>query len=210
MELFIVENPRYEILEFELLIKEYKKSLAPILEKRAAIKSEVERLEEFILKRKRDCKSKQEALVKQQLLKAEDKTYEGIQGDLEYAIYWMRNGHKPGPNRGIERRSVYQNTKPVDPIRMQQYFRSTQSQFVWDSSPKENVITPSEKIILNKAMAALSKRELEVMLLKSKGHSQYEIAKFLNISRSSVQSLLSRANKKVAKILQEEKGVSSL
>jgi len=210
VELFIVENPRYEILEFELLIKEYKKSLAPILEKRAAIKSEVERLEEFILKRKRDCKSKQEALVKQQLLKAEDKTYEGIQGDLEYAIYWMRNGHKPGPNRGIERRSVYQNTKPVDPIRMQQYFRSTQSQFVWDSSPKENVITPSEKIILNKAMAALSKRELEVMLLKSKGHSQYEIAKFLNISRSSVQSLLSRANKKVAKILQEEKGVSSL
>ncbi|WP_445506714.1 sigma-70 family RNA polymerase sigma factor [Niallia sp. 03190] len=205
MEL-LLEDENYEVLSHEKLIEQYKESLAPILEKRKKLKLEIDKLQKFILNNKRKSKKKTAALERQQLLKAEDKTFEGIQGDLEYAIYWMRNGHKPGPNRGVDRRSVYQNTKPVDPILMQRYFRSSQSQFVWDVELKENVITPSEKIILDKAMAALTKRELEVLLLyKGKGHSQYEIAEMLKVTRGTIKTTLKRANKKVAQILLEIK-----
>jgi positive control factor len=206
VEIYTKEDTTYRELDFEELIEQYKKSLAPILAKRKEIKLEINRLEEFILNKKRKCKAKEDALVRQQLLKAEDRTYSEIQGDLEYAIYWMKNGHKPGPNRGIDRKSVYQNTKLVDPIIMQRFYRSSQSAFSWDVEKKENVITPSERIILDKAMAALTEKELEVFLMyKGKGLSQYEIGRLLNISRNSVKSMLARANKKVSKIIQEEK-----
>ncbi|MFP7469986.1 sigma-70 family RNA polymerase sigma factor [Niallia taxi] len=71
---------------------------------------------------------------------------------------------------------------------------------------KEYLVTPSEKQVIDKAMAFLSKRELEVFLMyKGRSMSQYEIARILNISRNSVKSLLTRANKKVATIIREVK-----
>lgn len=213
VEMSLVENWEYRELSNEELIKQYQETLNLLKEQRKEFKDEIKQLKEIIKESKLPGKSfrlskKRKAEIKErwQQLQGEDAPYSLMQGNLEYALSWLKNGHAPGSNRGIERRSVYQNTKPVDPLRMQRYFRSKQPEFTWETEPKENVITPSERIILDKATAALSKRELEVLLLKSKGHSQYEIAKFLDISRSSVQSLLSRANKKVARILQEEKG----
>lgn len=213
MENSLLHNWIYCELSHEDLIKQYQETLDSVIKKRNEIKSDINNIKEILeniklagQSKRLSNKRKTAFIEKWQELEAVDSHYSGIQGDLEHAISWMKNGHAPGSNRGIERRSVYQNTKPVDPLRMQRYFRSKQPEFTWETEPKENVITPSERIILDKATAALSKRELEVLLLKSKGHSQYEIAKFLDISRSSVQSLLSRANKKVARILQEEKG----
>lgn len=194
------------------LIEQYKNSLEPILEKRKAIKANIDYLQKILdnekLSGKKRLLKKQKALIinQQQLLKAKDKLFSEMQGDIEFAITWMKTGHAPGNVRGIERRSVYQNTKPVDPLLIQRYFRSTQTSGAWDTEAKEYVVTPSEKQVIDKAMAALTDRELEVFLMyKGKNMSQYEIARILNISRNSVKSTLTRANKKVSNILLEEK-----
>ncbi|MCE4048038.1 sigma-70 family RNA polymerase sigma factor [Bacillus sp. Au-Bac7] len=197
----------------EELIKQYQETLNLVKEQRTEFKDEIKQLKEIFKENKLPGQSirlsnKRKAAMKErwQELEGEDAPYSLIQGNLEYALSWLKNGHAPGTNRGIERRSVYQNTKPVDPLKMQRYFRSKQPEFAWETEPKENVITPSERMILDKAMKALTKNELEVLLMyKGKGLSQYEIAKLLGISRSSVRSRLVKANEKVAKILQEEK-----
>ncbi|MCT2347136.1 sigma-70 family RNA polymerase sigma factor [Niallia taxi] len=209
----LVENWEYRELSNEELIKQYQETLSLVKEQRKEFKDEIKQLKEMIKESKLPGKSfrlskKRKAEIKErwQQLEGEDAPYSLIQGNLEYALSWLKNGHAPGVIRGIERRSVYQNTQPVDPLKMQRYFRSKQPEFAWETEPKENVITPSERMILDKAMKALTKNELEVLLMyKGKGLSQYEIAKLLGISRSSVRSRLIKANEKVAKILQEEK-----
>lgn len=209
----LVENWEYRELSNEELIKQYQETLSLVKEQRKEFKDEIKQLKEMIKESKVPGKSfrlskKRKAEIKErwQQLEGEDAPYSLIQGNLEYALSWLKNGNAPGVIRGIERRSVYQNTKPVDPLKMQRYFRSKQPEFAWETEPKENVITPSEKIILEKAMATLTERELEVLLLyKGKGHSQYQIADMLKVTRGSIKTTLKRANAKVAKILQEEK-----
>lgn len=209
----LLENWEYRELSNEELIKQYQETLDLVKEQRKEIKDEIKQLKEIFKENKLPGQSirlskKRKAAMKErwQELEGEDAPYSLIQGNLEYALSWLKNGHAPGTNRGIERRSVYQNTQPVDPLRMQRFYRSKQPVFAWETEPKENVITPSERAILDKAMKALTKNELEVLLMyKGKGLSQYEIAKLLGISRSSVRSRLVKANEKVAKILQEEK-----
>lgn len=126
--------------------------------------------------------------------------------NIEYAIKWIQTGHQPGYTRGIERRSVYQNTKSIDPLLMQRYFRCTQPMFPWDQGAKESVITRSEKEIINQAISVLSERELEVFLMaKGNGFSQYKIAEMLKLSRNSVKTMIKRADKKIAIILSQHK-----
>lgn len=126
--------------------------------------------------------------------------------NLEYSIAWMKTGHRPGLKRGIERRAAYQNEKPVDPLLMQRYFRSSINPYDWDQEEKEYVITPSEQEILNQAMSVLTEKEREVYILaRGNGHSQYKVAGMMNLSRSRVRNMLERADKKIAKIMQKHK-----
>lgn len=132
--------------------------------------------------------------------------YNSIRNELEYTIHWMKTGHSPENKRGIERRAAYQNERPIDPLLMQRYFRSNQPLFSWDNEPKEYVVTPTEKLVIDQALAALTERELEVFLMnKGKGFTQYKIADLMKISRSSVQTMINRANKKIAVILKKQK-----
>ena len=126
--------------------------------------------------------------------------------NLEYSITWMKTGHRPGLKRGIERRAAYQNEKPVDPLLMQRYFRSSINPYDWDQEEKEYVITPSEQEILNEAMSVLSEKEREVYILaRGNGHSQYKVAEMMKLSRSSVRNMLERADKKIAMIMKKHK-----
>ncbi|WP_437831729.1 sigma-70 family RNA polymerase sigma factor [Niallia taxi] len=217
MENSLLHNWIYCELSHEDLIKQYQETLDSVKKKRKEIKSEINDIKEILKenksagKSKRLSKERKTAFVnKWQELEAVDTHYSGIQGDLDHALSWMKNGHAPGVIRGIERRAAYEREKPIDPLIMQRFFRSNNSVFQWDNEPKENVITPSEKIIIEKATKTLTEKEMEVFLMcKGKGMSQYEVARIMNISRNSVKSMLSRANKKVAKILLEEKDVET-
>ncbi|RAP29140.1 hypothetical protein C2W64_04087 [Brevibacillus laterosporus] len=112
--------------------------------------------------------------------------------DVEYVIEWLETGRRPKSKRGIERRAAYQREKLVDPIRMQAFvFRGTAG------SPCN--LTEWEKEQLEDALCCLSPREKECYILThGEGFSFEETARFLCISRSSVQTLVTRAQNKIA------------
>jgi positive control factor len=203
----LLEDPTYEYLDWEELRNQYKKSLHPILKKRKKLRTEIKSLQKFILDKSiKDKDLKREALIKQQGLKAEDKTLQGIQSDLEYAIYWLKYSHKPEARRGIERRSIYQNTKLVDPLRMQQFFRSNETEYFWDKEEKENVVTPSEQIDIEGLLSCLTYTEKEVYLMK-KGYALtlQKIADERGVSKASISATVKRAEKKIAKKIESMK-----
>lgn len=136
---------------------------------------------------------------------AEKKIFSDMISDLEFTIEWLRTGKRPGNRRGIERRAAYQRERAVDPLLMQRYLRSTGVQlYEWDKHEKENVISEWEKIQLEDALTLLTDREKEVYLM-SRGYcfSYDKIANYLVISRSTVQTMIERAEKKVAKRVRE-------
>jgi positive control factor len=137
------------------------------------------------------------------LEKADDEDKPIIRGmisDLEFAIEWMSTGRRPDNKRGIERRAAYQREKPFDPLLMQKYFRSSEPTYEWDNHEKEDVITSWDRERIEDALSVLTDREREVYLM-SRGYclTYSEIANYLCISSSSVQTMIERAEKKIQK-----------
>ena len=186
------------------LIKEYREALKDIRRQKALVKEKIV-FQKKLLERDPDNKEIKKEIKR---LKKERKIFTGTESDLVFTIQWMKSGHMPGIRRGIERRASYQNEKPIDPLTMQRYFRSSEAEFPWDKSPKECVITRTEKEIIEEAVNKLSQKEMEVYLLaKGKSFSQYKIADMMNISRSSVKVMIRRADQKIARIMNERKMV---
>lgn len=137
--------------------------------------------------------------AKERANEEERKILSGMASDLEYALEWMQTGRRPGNRRGIERRAAYQRERLFDPLLMQRYFRSADdSIYEWDNHRPEHVISKWEKIQIEKALLVVTKREREIYLM-SRGFclSYGEIANHLSISRSTVQTMIERAEKKI-------------
>jgi positive control factor len=135
----------------------------------------------------------------------EDKKFiSGMISDLEYAIEWMETSRMPGNRRGIERRAAYQREKSFDPLLMQKFFRSSEPTYEWDNHERESVITEWDRQRIEDALSVLTKREREVYLM-SRGYclTYSEIANYLCISSSSVQTMVERAEKKIKKRITE-------
>jgi positive control factor len=146
-------------------------------------------------------------LAKKLLEKASDedkKIIRGMISDLEFAIEWMTTGRRPGNRRGIERRAAYQREKPFDPLLMQKFFRSSEPTYEWDDHQEESLITEWDRQRIEDALSVLTDREREVYLM-SRGYclTYSEIANYLCISSSSVQTMIERAEKKIKKRINE-------
>ncbi|MNO22851.1 positive control sigma-like factor [compost metagenome] len=124
------------------------------------------------------------------------KVISGMVSDCEFVVEWLSTGRRPGNKRGIERRAAYQNEKPMDPLRMQAFTsRSTAG------SPSN--LSDWEMFQLKDALSTLSPRERECYTLAhGECFSFGEIAKMLNITKSSVESYINRAQEKVSVELQ--------
>lgn len=121
--------------------------------------------------------------------------------DLTYALEWMRTAKQPGTRRGIERRASYQREVPVSPLLMQRYFRNSyEDSYRWDNQLKEDVITVTEREMIEDALSVLTEKEKEVYLM-SRGYclSYDRIASYLDIQKSTVQTMVERAEKKIAR-----------
>lgn len=124
--------------------------------------------------------------------------------DLEFVIEWLTTGRRPGHKRGIERRAAYQREKLFDPLLMQKYFRSSEPVYEWDDHERESVITSWDRERIEDALSVLTEREREVYLM-SRGYclTYSEIANYLCISSSSVQTMIERAERKIKKRIKE-------
>lgn len=112
--------------------------------------------------------------------------------NCEYAIQWLRTGHKPGPQRGVERLAGYQREKLVDPLIMQSYVQR-------GAMGSPTTITDGERQRIDDALATLSPRERECYVMAhGECFSQYEIAQILGIPRDTVKTYIERAQKKVS------------
>jgi positive control factor len=155
-------------------------------------------LENLILSYK-DNLSKAKKMIK----KASDRDkslLNGMISDLQYTIEWMEKGRQPGNKRGIERLAAYQRERPFDPLLMQRFFRSRDETYAWEEAENESVISSAEQEMIEDALSVLTAKEREVYLM-SRGHclSYSQIANYLCISSSSVQTMIERAEKKIAK-----------
>ncbi|WP_255298967.1 sigma-70 family RNA polymerase sigma factor [Bacillus cereus] len=138
-------------------------------------------------------------IAKESASEEEQKILVDMISDLEFALTWMRTGRRENNSRGIERRAAYQRERAFDPLLMQRYFRSTDDNvYEWDNHLQEHTIGEWEKIQLEDALSVLTEREKEVYLM-SRGYClpYSEIANYLIISRSTVQTMVERAEKKI-------------
>ncbi|MFI8709960.1 sigma-70 family RNA polymerase sigma factor [Bacillus sp. NPDC077411] len=132
------------------------------------------------------------------------KIVEGMISDMEYALEWMRKAKQPGNKRGIERRAAYQREKACDPLIMQRYLRSTETEYSWDKQEKESVISEGDRMALEDALSVLRPREKEIYVMsRGYGLTQEKIANYLKVKRTTVQQHLNRAEEKIAKRINE-------
>ena len=160
-------------------------------------------MEELIKSYKQSLREMKNA--KENAYEEEKKIFSGMISDLEFTLEWLSTGRRPGNRRGIERRAAYQREKACDPLLMQRYFRSMNDNlYEWDDHEKENAISKWEKIQLEDALSVLTEREKKVYLM-SRGYClpYREIAKYLMISCSTVQTMIERAEKKIARQIDE-------
>ncbi|MFC4075240.1 sigma factor-like helix-turn-helix DNA-binding protein [Salinithrix halophila] len=114
--------------------------------------------------------------------------------DLEYAIKWMTTGRQPGNTRGIERRAAYQRERPTDPIHFQRYAYKEAFQ------QPECTLSDWDMWRVEDALSSLTKLEREVYMMKvGQGFSMEKVASLLGLTKSSVQTMLGRSQKKMTK-----------
>ncbi|GED53522.1 sigma-70 family RNA polymerase sigma factor [Brevibacillus borstelensis] len=115
--------------------------------------------------------------------------------EIEWVIEWLETGRRPGNRRGIERRASYQKEKLMDPIRMQAFVaRSTAG------SPSN--LSEWQRQQIEDALCVLSERERDCYLMAyGECFSHAEIARLLGITKSSVDTHIRRAQKKISERL---------
>lgn len=115
-----------------------------------------------------------------------------MRGDVEWVIEWLETGRRPGNKRGIERRAAYEREKLMDPVRMQAFVSKSTA-----GSPCN--LTEWQRFQLEDALSGLTERERECYVLThGEGFSFEETARMLNITKSSVQTLVTRAQAKIS------------
>jgi positive control factor len=186
----------------EALINEYEQTLRSTIKIKKALEKRLQPFKEIYQNKRMSMQERFKAKEASADLRNDLSVVSSWERNIQYSLEWMRTARCPGSTRGIERRAAYEREKPFDPLLMQRFFRSIEPIYFWDKEPKENVITPSEKQVISKVLKVLTDKELEVYLMaRGNSFSQYKIANLMDISRASVQTMIKRADKKIAKIL---------
>ncbi|AOH54518.1 hypothetical protein ABE28_009155 [Peribacillus muralis] len=123
------------------------------------------------------------------LIDKEDKgLINNIISDLEYAIEWLKSGRNPDARRGIDKNGVYLTDPGVLDI--------LPVQVVYKELSKE--LPSFERELIEDALCTLSDREKDVfMMIKVEGLTFDNTADLLGVKKSTVQTHLERAEKKI-------------
>jgi RNA polymerase sigma factor (sigma-70 family) len=123
-------------------------------------------------------------------LKTDRSIINSMISELEYVIEWIETGRKPGPGRGADRRDVY----VTDPVILERRLYDDMYQKPTGS------VSLEDRGRIEDALCSLSKREKEIFILAKVELLSYEsIAKLLGIKKSTVQTHMERAEKKIEK-----------
>ncbi len=127
-------------------------------------------------------------LSESELDQLDKKQINGMIRDMNFSLDWLKSGREPGTLRGIDRRSVYQRNVLMD----MDLFPSLDIEY----SKKE--ISEIEKQAIVDILVVLSVRERQCFVLyHAYCMSMAEIGKELDIEKTTVQTFLERADKKI-------------
>ncbi|WP_416826284.1 sigma factor-like helix-turn-helix DNA-binding protein [Ectobacillus polymachus] len=134
--------------------------------------------------------------AKETATEADKKVFSIMASDLQYALEWMKTAWRPGNRRGIERRAAYQRSIPADPQLLQVLISVIEQE--------DRDIGDWNRFLIEDAMSTLTELEKKVYIMSRVGNLSYkEVAKCLRISKSAVQIMIVRAQKKIAKQVKE-------
>lgn len=124
----------------------------------------------------------------------------GMIHDLSYAIEWMETSREPYHRRGLERLAYYQREIPTDPTIMQIFCHKTEiDPFHLIEMVPVKTLDQRDRKRLEEAMSDLTVREREYYTLsRGYGYSYAEIAEMFSVSKSTIQTTIKRAEKKIA------------
>ncbi|WP_019123333.1 sigma-70 family RNA polymerase sigma factor [Brevibacillus massiliensis] len=124
--------------------------------------------------------------------KGDRRLVEEMIGSVDYVIEWLETGRQPGNRRGIERRAGYERERPMDPALMQVLFS-------YSAAGSPCPLDKQEAARLECVLSSLTERERECFVLThGECFSLEEVAQLLGITKSSVQTYISRAQNKIA------------
>jgi positive control factor len=108
--------------------------------------------------------------------------------DLEYALEWMRSGRNPDSRRGIDKKGVYLTDPAIlDVLPVPNIFKSMAKE-----------ITDFDREIIDDALCTLTSREKDIFfMIKVEGLTFENTADLLGVKKSTVQTHLERAEKKI-------------
>lgn len=109
--------------------------------------------------------------------------------DLEFVIEWLETGRNPDSRRGIDKREVYtMNPQTIDKIKIEK------------PEIEERELSQEEKEMIEDALCQLTKRERDIFIMIRVEMLSYEhVAELLGIKKTTVQTHLERAEKKIEK-----------
>jgi positive control factor len=131
-------------------------------------------------------------------VKDEDKEIvKGIISDLEYSIEWLSTGRRPGNRRGAE-----QSYDPLTFERNYGDYSNDPGTLIDRKKETRKVILQHDRKHMRDALNLCTRREKLVFILSHvKLLSLQEIADKLSVSKSTIQTTLTRAEKKISKQL---------
>lgn len=107
--------------------------------------------------------------------------------ETEFAIQWMVSGRNPDARRGADRTGAY----TLDPKLLEAVVPNR-------VASEERKLTADEQWLLDDVMGDLTQREKDVFtLVKAEGITFEYTAELLGVSKSSVQTYLERAERKI-------------
>ncbi|RDY70309.1 hypothetical protein DXT76_13640 [Halobacillus trueperi] len=118
--------------------------------------------------------------------------------ELTFALRWMETGRHPGAKRGYDKKSVYRDMVYFDPKVLESHIELAQD-FTNSSNP-ESTVNQIDREKIEDALSVLSKREKDIYCMYHvENFSMAEIAKVLDVEKSTIQNHLKRANNKIKK-----------
>lgn len=139
--------------------------------------------------------------LKKELTEEEKETLRilrSMENDLLWSIDWMRRGSHPPNRRPIENRATYQRE-----VLWSQLSEQAIRQLEWNESQRYTKVS-KENTWLDQYLSCLSKSEYEAFVaVRGEGLSFAQTASLLQCSKSTVQSYVYRAERKLRKLREQ-------
>lgn len=172
------------INEYELSLKELRKAKS----KRADIKEKFKELDQL------DDWTNEMAV--------ELKLISEMVSNMEYSLYWMKNGLERQSVRGVTNKSYIQRTDYWGDISIASKHQNITDQYFFDETESD---IEEDDAKIERYISCLSKREREAFIyIVVEGHTYEKTAEFMGITRGAVQMMLSRGKTKIKKLISAE------